>query len=81
MFSNLIWKISALPYRLALKGCWAYYLGTLGIQVLCLAVAIIWLLAPIAIWNTFGAWWVLLWLIPTAIGIFMYLSEPPPGGG
>ncbi len=45
-------------------------------------MAIVWLAAPIALWQAFGAYWMLPWLIPSgALICLLGLSRGMAGGG
>ena len=80
--SNLfLIRLMLLPGFLIQRGPRAYYAGTLAVK-LCLLIALAaWLAAPIAIWQAIGFWWMLLWLLPTAVAVFGMALIPLPGGG
>ena len=81
MSNYLLIRLVLLPGMLIQRGPGVYYGGTLGIQGLLVAAGVAWLLTPVAIWQAFGHWWMLLWLIPTAAAIFALALTPMPGGG
>lgn len=72
-------RLVLLPGLLMRRGPVAYYLGSLALQALALAAAFAWLLTPVALWQVYGHWWMLLWLIPTAATIFAQGMMPEPG--
>jgi hypothetical protein len=81
MSSYFLIRLILLPGMLVQRGPRAYYSGTLTLQALLLAAALAWLLTPIGLWQAYGHWWMLLWLIPTAAAIFALALTPLPGGG
>ncbi len=81
MSSYFLIRLVLLPGMLMQRGPRAYYGGTLGIQVVLLAAGVAWLLTPVALWEAFGHWWMLLWLVPTAAAIFALALTLMPGGG
>ncbi len=81
MSSNFLIRMIMLPGLLIQRGPRAYYSGTLAVQAVLLAASIAWLLTPLGLWETYGHWWMLLWLMPTAAAIFALGLIPTPGGG
>lgn len=81
MSSYFLIKLMLLPGMLIQRGPRAYYAGNLAIQALLLAASVAWLLTPLALWQAFGHWWMLLWLAPTSAAIFALAMSPLPGGG
>lgn len=49
--------------------------------VLALAALAVWLVAPFALWKAWGAWWMLLWLVPTTSVIFLLAANKPAAAG
>jgi len=77
----LLWLL-AVPGVFAARGRRAYYGGLLLMQAVALTAAVVWAIAPIALWQTIGHWWMLLWLIPTAVVVFAFAAAShAPGGG
>jgi hypothetical protein len=73
-------RLVLLPTVLIRRGPRAYYLGSLALQALALAAALTWLLTPLAFWQVYGHWWMLLWLVPTMATIFAQGLMPLPNG-
>ncbi len=81
MQSGLLIRLLLLPGMLMQRGPRAYLAGSLAASAAGLMAAAVWLMAPVAIWHTFGHWWMLLWLLPTAAVIYATALTPMPGGG
>lgn len=59
-----------------------YFEGQAIAAYLSLSAALVWLAAPIAVWDAFGLVWSLFWLVPTCAAVCaMGLSRARPAGG
>ena len=59
-----------------------YFEWQLAGGVVALIASAAWLVAPVAIWQAFGAPWMLLWLVPTTAVVFgIGLTRGLAGGG
>ena len=81
MSNYLLIALAMLPGSLVQRGPRVYYGGTLALQAVSLAAGIVWLLTPLGLWQAYGHWWMLLWLVPTACTVFAVGFMPPPGAG
>lgn len=80
MFGSLFVRLMAIPMLGAGRSTRLFWAGILATQGLMLLAAAVWLIAPIAIWHAIGAWWMLLWLVPTCVATFS-MAYARPGGG
>jgi hypothetical protein len=53
-----------------------YYWRLAAVDLIVLLAVLVWLVAPFALWKAFGHLWLLLWLVPTAVCIFLSSGHP-----
>ena len=80
MLGSLLLRVLFVPAMVGSGNPRLIWAGMLLPQSLMLFAAAVWLVAPIAIWKAFGAWWMLLWLVPSGAAVFE-LAFAPKGGG
>lgn len=59
----------------------SFYARALGLQLMLLLMAVVWLITPFALWKAYGLWSMLAWLLPTSLGVFAITRARRLDGG